>query len=231
MQQPQQQQQAVLKATKLSQLSVLQTMHDAGWRLPDAEFGRTLLASTISSQQVKITEYLLFTVGCNPNGFITSQDKPWKGDMTTPLHMVCSRGTIEQLALLVWAGADVYANDSSGFIPIAYALHGSCQESHLICKYLEYCGVDRTRVQITEQQKTKLGSLRGRMARVQVRPAAVVMHLRDRFCTPHTCPYRLHSLTGTESTLRGIAAFRGAVSAGGFRYQEACPCSCQGQMP
>jgi hypothetical protein len=146
-------------------------MHDAGWRLPDdANFGRTLLALNIISHRSDITEYLLFTVGCNPNGYITSQDKPWKGDMT-PLHMVCSRGTIEQLALLVWAGADVYARDSDGFVPIAYALHGSCHESRLICKYLEYCGVDRTRVRITAWLKMVLGTLRENV--VQVRPAAV----------------------------------------------------------
>jgi hypothetical protein len=110
-------------------------MYEAGWRLPSADIGPWVLVGAMEAR-IETLEYLLFTVGCDPVGRIIYDVE----DYSTVLHASCSYGTLEQVALVIWAGAELGAIDSSGRTPICLAVEGAMQGAFLKYKYLEYCG-------------------------------------------------------------------------------------------
>jgi hypothetical protein len=111
--------------------------------------GRVLLSLATS---IDMLEYLLFTVGCEACGDISSEESYW----ATVLHKECVFGTLEHLSLLIWAGADINATDCDDLTLMAYALHGVSLYPQLMCRYLEHCGIDRKQVCLTAQQREVL---------------------------------------------------------------------------
>jgi hypothetical protein len=101
-------------------------------------------------------EYLLFTVRCDACGDIGGDGYVW----STVLHKKCEFGTLEQVSLLIWAGADINATDRHGLTPMAYALHGVSLYPQFMCRYLEHCGIDRKQMCLTAEQRTALRDLR-----------------------------------------------------------------------
>lgn len=136
----------LMEASRCKQLCVVQAMY--GWRPSSALVGRWILGFSVAvaSHRIEVLEYLLFTVKCDPNGNVLMTTVPGIASLTS-LHVACMNAQIEALGLLIWAGADLDARDSVGLSAMAYALQGTCQEFHLICKYLEHCGAELPRVQ------------------------------------------------------------------------------------
>jgi hypothetical protein len=135
-------------------------MYEAGWRLPDTETGRMLLftASMPDGRSIEILEYLVFTVGCDPRGPCYLPDT--EGMFVAVLHLACQHGTLEQVSVLIWAGADVEERDSADLLPLVYVLHGVCSEPHILYKFLVYCGADRTLGHLTTKQTKEIRLMR-----------------------------------------------------------------------
>lgn len=154
----------VKHAVEANNLPVVRAMYDAGWRLPNKETGRMLLFTASvpdGGVSIEILRYLISTVGCDPRGFC---DLPsCEGMFATVLHLACQYGTLEQVSLLIWAGADVDERDSADFPPLVYALHGLCSAPHLLCKYLIYCGADRTLRHLTAEHAKTIRLMRHRV--------------------------------------------------------------------
>jgi hypothetical protein len=133
-------------------LSVVRLLYEAGWRLCTPKSGRALLCSATS---IDMLEYLLFTVGCDACGILDAHGYVW-----STLHKHCEFGTLENVSLLIWAGADINARDNHGLTPMAHALHGVSLYPQLMCRYLEHCGIDRKQVCLTAHQRASLREVR-----------------------------------------------------------------------
>jgi hypothetical protein len=135
-------------------LSVVRLLYAAGWRLPNAIWGRELL---LLAANIDMLEYLLLTVGCDTCG---------DGGVWGMLQKHCELGKLEHVSLLIWAGADINAKYRHGLTPMAYALHGVSLHPQLMCRYLERCGIDRKQVCPTAEQRACLSKMREDLLKV-----------------------------------------------------------------
>ncbi|XP_062519440.1 arf-GAP with GTPase, ANK repeat and PH domain-containing protein 3-like isoform X2 [Corticium candelabrum] len=85
--------------------------------LPSSEFtiGQNLLEAVYNENIALVFELIAH---CTPEDV---SEKYGRGDGRTPLHVACTVGSVVLVQFLIWAGADVNAEDADCYTPMTYA--------------------------------------------------------------------------------------------------------------
>jgi hypothetical protein len=129
------------------------TLLSAGWKFESLHQRHLVLFMSLRFQSVEVLGYVLFESGWDLHiGDITkvSLNGGSSEILTSPLHVACMAGKLQQVAWLIWVGADPHATiDWFKLTPVDYVQYGIVRDPQVL-KYLKQFGLTSTPKKLQE---------------------------------------------------------------------------------